>query len=317
MLKALRKLLLLVVLPIGLLFVAALIWLRMDASRPLNAYFDARQGALGEVEVLESRENGGQLDRLLEMRSDSGLRVRARVVRPSLADARLPVLIILGGHRTGSDAVDLFGDVGAKAVVALDYPYEGPQKVRGIGQIIEALPLARRAFRDTPPSVSLVVDWLESEDWADSERLVIVGASLGVPFATLAAARDRRLAGAILVHGAADNLAWLEVQVARRNEDARLHRPLATLIHWLAYGPTFDTAKNVAVISPRPIVIVGATEDERTPPEQTEALFRAAKEPKLMRWTDGRHVQPDRAEIVGELLRVADEVLPFVTGSDT
>lgn len=317
MLKALRKLLLLVVLPIGLLFVAALIWLRMDASRPLNAYFDARQGALDEVEVLESREGGGQLDRLLEMRSDSGLRVRARVVRPSLADDRLPVLIILGGHRTGSDAVDLFGDVGAKAVVALDYPYEGPQKVRGIGQIIEALPLARRAFRDTPPSVSLVVDWLESEDWADSERLVIVGASLGVPFATLAAARDRRLAGAILVHGAADNLAWLEVQVARRNEDARLHRPLATLIHWLAYGPTFDTARNVAVISPRPIVIVGATEDERTPPAQTEALFRAAKEPKLMRWTDGRHVQPDRAEIVGELLRVADEVLPFVTGTDT
>jgi dienelactone hydrolase len=317
MLKALRKLLFVVVLPIVLLIIAALIWLRIDASRPLNAYFDARQGALGEVEVLESRVDGGQLDRLLEMRSDSGLRVRARVVRPSFADDRLPVLIILGGHRTGSDAVDLFGDVGAKAVVALDYPYEGPQKVRGIGQIIEALPLARRAFRDTPPSVSLVVDWLEREDWADSGRLVIVGASLGVPFATLAAARDQRLAGAILVHGAADNLAWLEVQVARRNEDARLHRPLATLIHWLAYGPTFDTARNVAVISPRPVVIVGATEDERTPPEQTEALFRAAKEPKLMRWTDGRHVQPDRAEIVGELLRVADEVLPFVTGADT
>ena len=234
MLKALRKLLLVVVLPIALLITAALIWLRIDASRPLNAYFDARQGALGGVEVLESRVDGGQVDRLLEIRSDSGLRVRARVVRPSFADDRLPVLIILGGHRTGSDAVDLFGDVGAKAVVALDYPYEGPQKVRGIGQIIDALPLARRAFRDTPPSVSLVVDWLVREDWADSERLVIVG----------------------------------------------------------------------------------ATEDERTPPAQTEALFRAAKQPKLMRWTDGRHVQPDRAEIVGELLRVADEVLSFVTGSD-
>lgn len=312
--KVLRKLLFFFFLPIVFMGVAAMVWLRLDAARPLNTYFDSRQGTLAAVDVLDSRLTDGQLARLLEIRSDTGLQVRARVIRPASADDRLPVLIVLGGHRTGSDAVDLFGNVGAKAVVALDYPYDGPQKVRGIGQILEALPLARRAFRDTPPSVSLIVDWLENEDWVDDERLVIVGASLGVPFATLAAARDRRLDGAILVHGAADNLAWLEVQVARRTENGRLHRPLATLIYWLGYGPTFDTARNVAMISPRPVVIVGATEDERTPPAQTEALFRAAKDPKLMRWTEGRHVQPDRAEIVGELLRVADEVLPFING---
>lgn len=311
--KTIRKLVLSCVLAPVVAIIAALAWLYLDAGRPLEGYFAERRGVLASAGVLDSTVDQGQLAQFMEIRSESGLVVRTRVLRPEAPPAALPVLIILGGHRTGSDAVDLFGQVGDKAVVALDYPYQGPEKVRGVAQVLRTVPLARRAFRDTPPSVSLVVDWLEGEDWVDPRRIVVVGASLGVPFATLAAARDARVGGAILVHGAADNLAWLEVQVARRNDLRLLHRPLATLIHWLAYGPTFDTARNVAAIAPRPVVIVGATEDERTPPAQTQALYTAAREPKLMRWTTGRHVQPDRAEIVADLLRVADEVLPFVT----
>lgn len=311
--KLIRKLFLWFVLPVTLLFIAGLAWLAIDARRPLDACFAGRHGSFAAADMLDERSGPTQRSQFLNIRSDSGLEVRARVIRPTTPAGRLPALIILGGHRTGSDAVELFGEVGNKAVIALDYPYAGPQKVRGAAETLRALPLARRALRDTPPSVSLVIDWLEREAWVDDRRIVIVGASLGVPFATLAAARDPRIAGAILVHGAADNLAWLEVQVARRNEHELLYRPLATLLYWLAYGPTFDTARNVAAIAPRPVVIVGATEDERTPPAQTEALYAAARQPKLMRWTEGGHVQPRRTEIVAELLRIADDVLPFVT----
>ena len=109
-----------------------------------------------------------------------------------------------------------------------------------------------------------------------------------------------------------ENLAQsLERQVERRNDNPLLIRPLATLIHWLAYAPTFDTAKNVALIAPRPVIIVGALEDERTPAGQSEALFAAAGNPKTLRWTAGNHVQPNRPEIIGELLRIADQELPF------
>jgi dienelactone hydrolase len=233
-----------------------------------------------------------------------------RVIRPSEPARKLPVLMVLGGHRTGSDAVDLFGHVGDRAVVALDYPYAGPEKVRGIRQILSTLPLARQAFRDTPPAVALVLDWIGEQAWADQGQLIIIGASLGVPFAALAAARDPRIDAVMLVHGAADNLAWLEAQVARRSELTFLHRPLATLIHWMAYGPTFDTAANVARISPRPVVIIGARDDERTPAGETEALFAAAGEPKVLRWTEGRHVEPDRSDVIAQLLAIADQELP-------
>jgi len=83
------------------------------------------------------------------------------------------------------------------------------------------------------------------------------------------------------------------------------------VIHWLAYGPTFDTGANVALISPRPVIIVGATDDERMPAGQTEALFAAAGEPKILRWTEGQHVQPNRSDIIESLLAIADQELPL------
>ena len=314
--RLIRIFVLYVVFPAGIVATAAILWLRWDAGRPLESWFDERQGSFRSAQEIDVQVADSQRASFMTIASSSGLVARARVIRPDVFEAGLPVLIVLGGHRTGSDAVDLFGPVGEKVVVALDYPYDGPEKVRGLSQIIDTLPLARQAFRDTPPAVSLVVDWLIDQPWVDSDQIVIIGASLGVPFATLAAARDPRISGALLVHGAADNLAWLETQVARRNEEKILHRPLATLIHWAAYGPTFDTARNVATISPRPVVVIGARADERTPAEQTQALFDAAREPKILRWTEGQHIQPNRPDIIAELLSIADEVLPFPPQTD-
>jgi dienelactone hydrolase len=300
------------ILPAAVLLAAAVVWLWWDAGRPLDDYFDARHEALVGGQVLESAPPGGQHSELVRVTSTSGLQVLVRAIRDPAIRSRLPVLIVLGGHRTGSDAVDLFGKVDGRAVVAMDYPYAGPEKVRGIGQTLATLPLARRAMMDTPPAVSLVVDWVLQQAWADPANIHVVGASLGVPFAALAAARDERISAALLVHGAADNLAWIETQVARRNDAKLLHRPVATLIWWLAHGPTFDTAVNAARISPRPVLIVGARDDELTATWQTEDLFDAAREPKRLRWTDGQHVEPDRTEIVEALLRIADEERRFL-----
>jgi fermentation-respiration switch protein FrsA (DUF1100 family) len=163
------------------------------------------------------------------------------------------------------------------------------------------------------PAVSLVLDWLNDQAWADQNRIVVIGASLGVPFAANAAARDKRIHGVVLVHGAADNRLWLEIQIARRIDTEMLHGPLATVVYWLAYGPILDTSESVSAISPRPVLIIGARDDERTPVSQVELLFESANEPKRLRWTDGQHIQTSRTEIVAELLRIADEELPFLT----
>ena len=308
--KAIVKIVMWVMAALVVSSLAALLWLRWDAGRSLQPWFEQRHGPISDVRVLSTDSNERQTSELKALTSASGLSVSFRVIKPSQG-INLPVLLVLGGHRTGSDAAQLFGDVGQRAVIALDYPYHGPEKVRGVMQTLRTVPLARQAFRDTPPAVTLVMDWLLRQAWVDREQIVIIGASLGVPFAAHAVANDSRIGGAILVHGAADNQVWLEKQVARRTDNRLAHKPLATLIHWLAYAPTFATQDNVARISPRPVLIVGARNDERTPVEQIELLYESAGEPKWLRWTEGAHIQPGRAEIVADLLQIADEMLPF------
>ena len=307
--SVLKYLVLVVVLSIAL----SLIWLRWESSRPRDDWFSERHGRIETVATEESITKYGQLAESVQLISDSGLQVFFRTIRDVETDAPLPVIMILGGHRTGSDAVELFGDVGHRSIVGVDYPYDGPDKVKGVISIARTIPMARQAFRDTVPAVSLILDWLVEQAWVDKNRIVLVGASLGVPFAATAAARDRRITGLMLVHGAADNRLWLEVQAARRIDTELLHYPLSTILYWLAYGPVLDTSKHVANVSPRPVLIIGARDDERTPAGQAELLFDAARDPKRLRFTDGQHVQSNRKEIVAELQRIADEELIFLT----
>ncbi len=290
-----------------------LTWLRWESGLPRDGWFDDRQGRIAGVVAEESISNVGQVSEFIHLRSDSGLEVSFRVIRQLNAEAPLPVLLILGGHRTGSDAVDLFGQVEQRAIVGIDYPYSGPDKVSGVIPVARTIPPARRAVLDIVPAVSLVLDWLIEEAWVDQERIVVVGASLGVPFAAAAAARDKRITGVMLIHGAADIRLWLELQVARRIDTRFLHYPLGTILYWLAYGPVFDTGKHIAAVAPRPALIVGARNDERTPAGQAQVLFESAGEPKRLRYTEGQHIQPNRKTIVDELLHIADEELPFLT----
>lgn len=301
------------VLVVVMLVTLSLTWLRWESSQPRDDWFSERHGRIESVATEESITQYGQLAESVRLISDSGLQVSFRIIRDVETDALLPVLVILGGHRTGSDAVELFGDVGHRSIVGVDYPYDGPDKVKGVIPIARTIPLARQAFLDTVPAISLLLDWLVEQAWVDKKRIILVGASLGVPFAATAAARDRRITALMLIHGAADNRLWLEVQVARRIDTELLHYPLATILYWLAYGPVLDTSKHVATISPRPVLIIGARDDERTPAGQAEILFDAARDPKRLRRTDGQHIQSNRTEIFAELRRIADEELEFLS----
>ena len=314
--RLVRRVLLSGFLAVLLAAVVGLLWLRWESHLPRDDWFTERKGTLVDVVAEPSVTPHGQLTEQVVLTSDSGLEVLLRLIRDEMSGEKRPVLLVLGGHRTGRDAVDLFGDVGQRVVVGIDYPYSGPEKVRGLRQVLGTIPLARQAMRDTVPAVSLVLDWVLAQPWADPDRVIIVGASLGVPFAATAAARDERIRGAMLVHGAADNRLWLEAQLQRRLDTEALHYPLSVVLHWLAYGPAMDTSERIGAIAPRPVVIIGARNDERTPAGQTELLYELAGQPKRLRFTEGAHIEPDRNEIIEALLRIADEELEFLVDPD-
>lgn len=283
------------------------IWL-LTHLQPRHEHFERRHGTV--VETTSTREESDNPDILIEsvaVRSDSGLVVNFRVLRPANVQGPLPSVILLAGFRTGSKAITLIGDPGNVAIVALDYPYHGPEKFDDVWEAVSHFPEVQRGLLDTPPAASLAIDWLATQTWADPEKVELVGASIGVPFAAVTGARDERIQRVWLLHGGADNQDWLKGALRKKIGNDSLRGAAASVLVLLAHGASFDNADWVSQIAPRPVVVVGARDDESLSVGNTEALFFAAGEPREIIWTDGGHVKRNRPEVVQQLLDIVRE----------
>jgi len=283
----------------GLLVAAG--WLALQA-RPKHGYFEARRAVLHSFEAESVQaEAGGFASQAVRVRGKNGLTVDLRVLRPADDTVRRPLVVILGGHRTGRDAVDLLGAPGPFVVAALDYPYEGPERPRGLWQSLATIPAARHALLETPPAVLLALDWLLTQPGVDPARVDLVGVSLGVPFAAVAGALDPRFRRVWLIHGGAGTREWIEHNLKTKVQSERLRDLSARLVYLLAHGPTLEPGYWAPRIAPRPLIIIGAREDRRLPPPLVERLHLVAGEPKELIWTAGGHIDR-RPEAVQRLL---------------
>lgn len=231
--------------------------------------------------------------------SSSGVTVPLLVKRPHL-DGPAPLVLLLGGHATGREAARLIPDTRGRVVVALSYPYAGPHRMKGL-EVLKWAPDIRRALHDTPPAIQLALDWLLQQPWVDAAEVHGVGASLGTPFMTVAAAIDPRITHVWSVHGAGQTRALL-VHNARHSMPALLTPLAGALADVIVGGPFLTPERWVDRIAPRPFTMINATEDEKLPRHTVEALYEAAGEPKQLVWLPGQHVQPNRPEIVRALV---------------
>lgn len=261
--------------------------------------FSVRRGLLDEVRADSAIVDSGHVLQPVRVTSTSGLAVEMLVKRP-VGEGRRPLVVILGGHNTGRDAARLIPDTRGRVVVALNYPYDGPHRIKGLAALRWA-PDIRRALLDTPPAIQLALDWLVQQPWVDSTRIDGVGASLGTPLMTVAAALDPRITHLWSVHGAGDTRTLLEHN-ARKAVPEPL-RPLAGhLANVLVAGPYLTPERWIARVAPRPFVMINATEDERLPRAAIDTLFAAAHDPKRIVWLPGPHVQRNRPEVVRALV---------------
>ena len=283
-------------------------WWLADHARPRHEVFIDRRGSAVEAvpEVVQD-EAGEFTSQAVRLYADSGLKVDVRVLRPAIQHGPLPVMVVLGGHRTGRDAVELVGHPGNTVIVALDYPYHGAMTIHSTASFFRSIREVQQALLDTPAAASVVLDWLEHQHWADTTRAELVGVSFGTPFVAVAGALDERFRRVWMIHGGAGNRGWIEHNLRDRIPRGWLRPVAASLVHLLVYGSSFDTEDWVAHISPRPVVIIGARDDERLPEHKVENLYRAARPPKELLWTEGGHVDPRRPDLVQALLEIVRE----------
>ena len=232
-------------------------------ATPQYDYLVERHGELVLADVSSSAD-GGVVDEVLHLESSSGLKVDVRVKRPDAED-RLPVLLMLGGHDTGKDAVDLVGLPDGVAFVAPDYPYDADHHPDGFWASMAIVDDVQRAFLDAPPALSLILDWLLQQSWVDPDGVELIGVSLGVPFAAPAGALDERFSRVWLMHGGGDNLSWVSHAGRKNIENETLRRIVARLALLLVYGNTFDTLHWIEQTAPRPVAPRAARSRHRAP----------------------------------------------------
>ena len=273
-----------------------LLALRLDDPTP---DFGARRGAVARVvREAPSVEESHRIEAVTVV-STSGVSVPMLVKRP-LSDEPAPLVLILGGHATGKDAARLIPDTRGRVVVALSYPYTGPHRMKGL-EVLKWAPDIRQALHDTPPAIQLALDWLLTQPWVNAREVHGVGASLGTPFMTVAAAIDPRITHVWSVHGAGRSRDLL-VHNAKESMPA-LFAPLAgQLADIIVGGPYLTPEQWVGRIAPRPYTMINASEDERLPRPAIEALYAAAAQPKSLLWMPGKHVQRGRPDIVRALV---------------
>lgn len=278
----------------------------LELAIPKRDYFVERRGTIETVDLVES-EDGGVVQQAIRLESSTGLAVDMRLVRPTVEPGEtLPVIVVMGGEGTGKNAVDLVGAPQGIAYLALDYPYEGDQELDAFWESLTAIPGIQQAFLDSPPAMSLALDWAQTQDWFDAGNVELVGASLGVPFTAVAGALDTRFTRVWLLHGGAKNVPWVMYVGRRYVENEFLRGLLARAALLLVYGNSFETLDWIPGIAPRPLVIVAAKDDDFVPPEAQQPFVEAALASEHIEivWTDGRHIRPTRRDELQQLLDI-------------
>jgi len=267
--------------------------------------FVARKGALTSAEYREFGEDFHFTKADLTLRSTSGLRAECGVLMPKAPSARVPAFILLGGKKTGKNAIQYVLEIENAVIVALDYLYD-PRPSYTVVEFLSDIPAARRALLDMAPSVMLTVDWLSNLPVVDTSRIVIIGYSFGAPIVPVSMTLDMRIDVAVMVYGGGDLESLIHHNV-RRFEGEAFSR-LVSLTGGLLLRPV-EPLRYVDEISPRPLIMINGTQDEQIPRGNVEALFARANEPKRQVWIESGHVHPSKTDLTRQIIRAMKEEL--------
>lgn len=279
---------------------------RTDAAGQYDDYALLR-GRLVAAETTAAGTRGRYAVQRVRLRSSTGLEVTGRLLLPRSA-ARAPAILLNDGRELNSRASDYlppeFGDI---VVLSIDYPEAIPYVV-GVKDLLMKGGDIRKAARLIPASFSLAGEWLSLRDDVDAARVGLVATSFAVPFATIAAAMDARFRDVGLIYGAGDFATVMAANIELRPR--WLRRPAA----WLATRAfrEFEPERHVALIAPRPVLMVNGIDDPQMPRDAVESLYTAARDPKALIWLRTGHLLPTDSVLIRALVDTALARLPIL-----
>jgi pimeloyl-ACP methyl ester carboxylesterase len=236
-----------------------------------------------DLKVAKVEEDQGLRRERLSFQSTPGVRVTGILFQgPAVAGTKPPGLILLhGGGPQGKDTAGVMQLAGLLSragwsVLSVDLQYFGERSTQLLTTFSDK---EKHDKLYNQPSVYLAwvtqtvkdirrgIDLLVEQRGVDARRTGIVGGSRGAILATIAGGVDRRLSPVLLLF--AGHFDALETN----------HLPAAC------------PANYIARIAPRPVLMINGTQDsDMIKDRAVEPLFKLARQPKQIIWTDGGHM---------------------------
>jgi pimeloyl-ACP methyl ester carboxylesterase len=219
----------------------------------------------------------------------------AKVVRPWTA-------VLLGGFYTGDRAALLVPDDTLFNTLAVNWPWRGKRRLSKTEFALK-LPAIERAVQRTPAVLALGVDAVAQARGVDASRIVLVGASLGVPPALAALRLTSAPAAVVLVDGGADLEMMIRAGLAREGwMSGPAALSAAGAMQWLwPLEPTL----NAPAAARLPVLLMNSTGDERVPRASVLKL-QASLPHATIRWRNGPHIRPSQKDVFARLTREVD-----------
>ena len=291
------------VLAVCVIVPCCLLWsILPDLSDPSDAFYQ-RKGLLQSVDIEREWQQGNAIFSHITLHSSSGLKVKMTTRFPQQGTAQdHPLVLILGGERTGRDAVHHVSPQLPIVLAAISYPGRDEWLVEGVKRY--DVRQYQQTERDTTPAVLLALDYLLGHSSVDKQQVELVGVSLGAFFVSMPAALDKRISRTWLVHGAGEP----EKVIAYKLQDRIKNAVLRSFVAWasarLLAVESYRPENWLWRISPRKLVFINARDDEQLPLTSVQALHRSASQPYEVIWTEGRHIDTGRAEVVKNLVGI-------------
>jgi dienelactone hydrolase len=279
--------------------------LGQDVRQDFLALID-RPRVAAAAEVTEMPSMGSLAAYHFTFASEEHERVPGILIKATQGAARRPVVIVL--HGTGgkkSDELPLLRQLAEKGfiAVAIDGRYHGERSQTGSGSVTyqEAIALAWKTgkghpfYFDTVWDVMRLVDYLQTRDDVDKDRVGVIGFSKGGIETYLSAAVDPRIAVAVPCIGlqsfrwALENNAWkprvgtISDAFKSAVKDAGVAEPNADFVRKFyarlvpGIDDKFDGPAMAPLIAPRPLLVINGDSDDRTPLEGLKLCTNAAQ----------------------------------------
>ena len=243
------------------------------AAKPSKAdVFEFDRDADLEVTEGETAQQPKFTAKAMSYASPGGDRVSGIVLVPP-GEAAAPGVIFM--HGAGGSRVDFLGDASelAKAgaiAMTIDSPFSRSTSEQVRAGAVPPAQIHELMVRNAKDLVR-ALDVLVRHYGADPDRLAVVGYSMGVQQAAIAAALDGRPRAVVLMAGRA--------HPSRTPGDPA----------WEKQFKSIDTVHFVPDLAPARVLIQGGERDKVIPRAELEALYDATSEPKQIRWYAAGH----------------------------